>query len=360
MKTWLILLLNGLLLTIGVGGSIFLFIALQNSYKDYQMQTLDTQCDLIVQQMLTQFGTAITISESINQINNMDDNFLLDQTLFSWYMGNTTKYTDLFNLGIAEMEKVYDEDIEEWADSHNVNITKVNPKTFKTDLQELDQPTYVLISTCWPCEGAIGMDYYGETLRKEVTDRAERKRIPVISKPIVTSDKSPDGKNHLALVIFIPRFAANDSNNFLGGISMSYINTELFDTNIDYKVEIFDEIFAISDNFNSTTLRAENQTQVLDQDVLVTCGDDPGTNFLPWLFLIAACVISLLLPVMILSFWLMGRRRKKLYHRLITHEQANQQIKIQAAAAQQANDLKSAFLANMSHEIRHPSMVYSV
>src|SRR6478609_5084485 len=118
MKTWLILLLNGLLLTIGVGGSIFLFIALQNSYKDYQMQTLDTQCDLIVQQMLTQFGTAITISESINQINNMDDNFLLDQTLFSWYMGNTTKYTDLFNLGIAEMEKVYDEDIEEWADSH--------------------------------------------------------------------------------------------------------------------------------------------------------------------------------------------------------------------------------------------------
>jgi len=337
----------------GIVGSIFLYMALQNSEKSYQQNEVNLQCQSQINNLFSQFETAIAVSQAINQMNNIYR--VLDQQEFEYFMKNTSRYTSLFNLGIAQMEYVKGTEIDEWIDTHNdTQITKVNPLTFGTEASSLNNSEYMLIATCNPCAGANGMDYYGEKLRKELTDRAERIRLPAVSQPMNTSNKSPEGKSVPALVFFIPRFDPQ-SKELRGGVSMSYSSSSLFaGSPLEHQVIIFDDIFLETPGYQDTDLRYTNETRLLDQDVILSCGRKWDKSLLPLLMMIAAITASLLIPLIIIISWIVLRKRRRWYDALLQKEAEYRDALVREQTAQQTNETKSAFLANMSHEIRTP------
>ena len=349
-----LLLISALFVLIGgVAGSFFLFQALKATDFSNQQTQLNLQCQSEIDTIFSNLEAVLTLSQAINQMNSRYP--LLNQTEWTDFLSNTTIYTR-FYLGMSQLEHIRADELGTWfSNKPNATISSIDPNTFKlVPIQPLDNEEYMLISACYPCPGSIGLDYYSENLRREVANRARNMRKAAISKPLKTTTTSSVGRSVLVITLFIPRFD-KITNAFEGGIGTSYNNETIFGRKgLEHKFTIFNQRFVETDGFEGTDLRYSNKTTFVDQSVTISCGKMSASNNLPLLIMLFAIIVSILIPLILLIYFILNRKRKRAYEQRMQQEMQNRDILINQKTSLETSKMKSEFLANMSHEIRTP------
>lgn len=368
-KRALLFLLAILILGGGIFLSIFLYILIKNTQDQAAQNELALSCNNIAGYTTSKmWGTItlmITLVEMIRRggwLGQQRLQMILDQMVaLPWKA-----------IGMAELQLIPGSEIADWSRENNATVTTVDSKTFKQVPLPMDRPLYLPLTSCVPCEGAIGLDYFGEYYRAELVARSINEHNSTISYPIQTSTVTYSGKTVRALVFFTPFFNQSRNNEFEGGVSSSYDSEQLIPReeagDLQFAMYILGKPLLIDPGYAGTNLKYNTTFRVLDQDIILSCGRNYSPNIAPWLVMIMGIFLSLLVPFIILWAMHAVRKQRRTDERAMAAREEQQAAVLREQAAnlreQAANlreqaalalgDLKSSFLATMSHEIRTP------
>lgn len=347
--------LGFLILVGGIVLSIILFINLRNTERQTAQNELDLNCGLITGYTSSLLWGTVTLMISLVEMirrggwigQNQMALILKQMTALPWE-----------SIGMAELQLIPGTEIVDWQRRFNASVTTVDSVTFQQIPLSLNRSWYLPLSSCVPCQAAIGLDYFGEYYRSELVQRAVRTNKSTISYPIQTSTVTSTGQTVRALVFFTPFFNNSNNNAFEGGVSSSYDSEHLINRNrtqsYSFAMEILNTTVFEDPTYAATALKHNSTFVILDQTLTLSCGRDFSGSMTPWIVLVLGVFLSLLVPLIILLSAISNRKQKAatLRESSIREEQRAAILREQAAIS--VSEMKSSFLATMSHEIRTP------
>ena len=359
-------------LTILLGGifvSIFLFLNIRNSERDSAQNELVLACNNIAGYTNSKIWGTITLM--ITLVEMIRRSGWLGQERMEMILSKMTALP-WASIGMAELQLIPGSNIIDWMSANNATVTTVDATTFEQVPIPFNRPLYLPLTSCVPCEDAIGLDYFAEYYRAELVARAINTNLSTISYPIQTSTVTSTGTTLRALVFFTPFF--NDSNNgeFEGGVSSSYASEDLLREDLPddlaFAMYILGTTVFVDPDYPNASLKHNSTFVILDQTITLSCGTNFSNSLSPWLVLLFGIFLSVLVPLIILGALSAIRKQKRSDMRIIQardeqqaaalREQAanlrEQAARLREQAALALGDLKSSFLASMSHEIRTP------
>ena len=347
-----------LALVVLIGGiflSIILFINLRNTERDNAQRQLDLECDLLAGYTSSLLWGTVTLMIALVEMikrggwigQERMQEILSQMTALPWPA-----------IGMAELQLIPGSNITAWQNDYHANVTTVDPNTFKQVSEPLDRPWYLPLTSCVPCQAAIGLDYFGEYFRAELVQRSVRKKGSAVSYPIQTSTVTHSGQTVRALVFFTPYFNESNRNAFEGGVSSSYDSAMLLNRNntdgLSFAMTVLNTTVFEDPDYAGTALKHNSTFLILDQPLILSCGTGFSGSLTPWIVFFLGIFLSLLVPAVIFFSIFSMRKQRASNLRAMTAHEAQQAALVREQAALSLGELKSSFLATMSHEIRTP------